>query len=99
MAKNDWIETQMLRKNFNLREIVNEKFLKCFEEEFGDITVKVLNIDVVLMDENDSIVDIISMNHKTPSFEAKNQAIIDSNREPYFMSKIKKTIDSYQQTE
>jgi len=96
-TKDDWVETQMLRKNFNLNEIIDDKFLKAIESEFEGASIKVFNVDVGLVDKDDSIIDIFSLSHKFPSWADKDQIIVDSNNEPFFISKIKKVIDFFQE--
>jgi len=96
MTEDNWIQTQVVRKNFNLKTVIDEKFLKAFQGEFDDASVKILRVDVALMDKDESIIDIISLMHKNPSFENRNMTLISSNKEPYFISKIKKVIDYFQ---
>ncbi|WP_225370353.1 hypothetical protein [Methanobrevibacter arboriphilus] len=43
-------------------------FLEEFEKEFENTSAKVFNVDIVLMDEEDLIVDVVSLNHKKTFF-------------------------------
>ncbi|OQD58682.1 hypothetical protein MBBAR_10c00230 [Methanobrevibacter arboriphilus JCM 13429 = DSM 1125] len=95
MVDDKWLETQVIRNDFNLKEVINENFLEEFEKEFENTSAKVFNVDIVLMDEEDLIVDVVSLNHKKPSFESQNKVVVDSNKEPFFINKIKKVIDSF----
>ncbi|KZX12346.1 hypothetical protein [Methanobrevibacter filiformis] len=95
MGKEDdtWISTQMIRKELNLKDFVNNDFLDSFKEHFEADDVKVFKIDIAIT-KDDKMIDIVSLFHKNPRYEKDNEVVIDSNMKPFFMNKIKKVIDS-----
>ena len=101
---NDWKPLQVLKNNFELKEVISPEFIKSFEDEFKDKKIEVINISLFIKNKSEdklsekeekiSDIDLISISHKTDKDTKQKRVVIDMNNADSF-EKVKKAIEKF----
>ncbi|GAA5818653.1 MAG: conserved hypothetical protein [Methanobrevibacter sp. CfCl-M3] len=94
MEKEKWVSSQMIRRDFNLKEVIKEDFLNSFKEALKCKDIKCMRLDIVTMNDNNKLQEIISLVHSKVDQEENNELLVDST-EYSLMTNIQKAIDSF----
>lgn len=102
--KSDWKPLQVLKNNFDLKNVISPDFIKFFEEEFADKKVDVISLSLFIgsksednpVKEEEKIpdIDLINISHKTDKDTKEKRVVIDMNNADSF-EKIKRAIEKF----